>query len=147
MAELKMPRKGGAAALLQELNSDQKHISSNDGGNEDAKEEMITQSQPSTNNVLRRPLNKSVRPSSMHAIIKEGHTSTRTEAQKEGIQGNYKSVKERVFKPGSKEAITRLNLDMPEELHDAMKLYCARHKIKIRTLVCALVEDFLEQEA
>jgi hypothetical protein len=129
MSGLQMPKKGGAA-LLQALNAEQAPSTSN----EEINEEMNISSFEDTH--------KATKPSSS----KDSNEVRKENLLEEFQETSYVSLKERVLQPANKGAITRLNLDMPEELHDWMKLYCIKHKIKIRTFVCALIEDYRKME-
>ena len=40
----------------------------------------------------------------------------------------------------------RLNVELTESLHLRLKEYCVRRRVPIRSLVTALIEDFLEEE-
>ena len=40
----------------------------------------------------------------------------------------------------------RLNIELTEILHTQLKQYCVQHKVPIRMLVTALIEDFFAKE-
>jgi hypothetical protein len=47
---------------------------------------------------------------------------------------------------GDREPVMRLNVELTESLHLRLKEYCVRRRVPIRSLVTALIEDFLEEE-
>ena len=46
---------------------------------------------------------------------------------------------------GGKEVLTRLNVDIPDDLHLRLKMHCLKNGIKLRQLVPALLEAYLEE--
>jgi len=56
------------------------------------------------------------------------------------------SATDRLFAQTTREPIMRLNIELTESMHTQLKQYCVQHKVPIRMLVTALIEDFFAKE-
>lgn len=56
------------------------------------------------------------------------------------------SATDKLFAQTAREPIMRLNIELAESMHTQLKQYCVQHKVPIRLLVTALIEDFLAKE-
>lgn len=56
------------------------------------------------------------------------------------------SATDRLFAQTTREPIMRLNIELTESMHTQLKQYCVQHKVPIRILVTALIEDFFAKE-
>ena len=57
------------------------------------------------------------------------------------------SATDRLFAQTAREPIMRLNIELTESMHTQLKQYCVLHKVPIRLLVTALIEDFFAKES
>lgn len=56
------------------------------------------------------------------------------------------SATDRLSAQTTREPIMRLNIELTESMHTQLKQYCVQHKVPIRILVTALIEDFFAKE-
>ena len=56
------------------------------------------------------------------------------------------SATDRLFAQTTREPIMRLNIELTESMHTQLKQHCVQHKVPIRILVTALIEDFFAKE-
>jgi hypothetical protein len=68
--------------------------------------------------------------------------SSETDLAGEGMTARVRLLP---VKPPSREPTSRLNVELRDSLHTRLKTYCARHKVPIRLVIDALLEDFLTE--
>ena len=90
----------------------------------------------------------SIKPIHKEKLVSVKEASPKHPGKTKGRTGQKLALTatDRLFAQVSREPIMRLNIELTENLHTQLKQYCVQHKVPIRMLVTALIEDFFAKE-
>ena len=82
-------------------------------------------------------------------VLAASNEASKMKAKEAGKEvSELQKVRERIETQSNvnKEPTSRLNVELRDSLHTRLKRYCAHHKVPIRLVVDALIEEFLRRE-
>ncbi len=81
------------------------------------------------------------------AVKKEDEQETPKDALREALNGHLRAhLMEQLLPLNGKGPVTRLNVEMPEDLHQHLKQHCVKTRTPIKALINALIALYLEAE-
>ncbi len=124
----------------------------NDGLHDGAIMPSSTQSVKPSRARLNKPSPRASKPkASKPKALKTGVETAAGEADsprlKDALDSQLRAhLMEQLMPAGGKGPVTRLNVEMPEDLHQRLKQHCVRTRTPIKALINALIALYLEDE-